>query len=485
MKVLLINPPDDLDAFLGKGKNFIPIFEPLGLLYISAMCKKYGYEVYVIDAFAEKFSSQQLKNIIAQMHPDVIGFTSFICNGGVIYDLGKWLKSEYPHIKVIFGNKHASVYAEAYLRNNCCDIVVHGEGEYTFLKILGALEKKQNDFSSIPSVSYLRDGKFITTSEPMVVADLSQLPFPDRDAVSQRLYNIPSITNMPYFGKKNSIGKHMFTSRGCVFSCSFCVVHNKKGQRYNTASRVVDEIELLVKTYSANYIFISDPIFISNTQRVIDICREIRRRRLDFKWGCEGHINFINRELIEEMESSGCYDIAFGIESGVQGLLDKINKKTHLNKIEETINMVRGNTKIKISGLFILGLPGETYEDSLATIRFAKKLPLDMAQFSILTPYPGSPIFYELKEGGEIDTGLREDGTLDTSVWPRYSSYIFDTHFEPIWVTPQLTADTLRRIQKRALREFYFRPKQFYTQLKRIRFSQLEKTILTFLKTFF
>ncbi len=485
MKTLLINPPDDLEVFLGKGKNYIPIFEPLGLLYISAVCKKYGYEVYVIDAFAEKLSLRQLKNIIAQMQPNVIGFTSFVCNGGIIYNLGKWLKFEYPHIKVIFGNRHASVYAEAYLRNNCCDIVVHGEGEYTFLKILDTLEKKQNDFSGIPSVSYLKNGKFITTSEPTVIDDLSQLPFPDREAVNQKFYYIPSITNMPYFGKRNRVGKHMFTSRGCVFSCSFCAIHNKKMQRYNIVNKVVDEMEVLVKTYSSDYIFISDPVFISNTKRVIDICREIKKRRLNFKWGCEGHINFINQELIAEMESAGCYDMAFGIESGVQRLLDKINKKTNLNKIEKVINMVRNNTKIKISGLFILGLPGESYKDSLATIKFAKKLPLDMAQFSILTPYPGSPFFYELQEKREIDTGLREDGTLDTSVWFRYSSYIFDTCFEPIWVTPQLTADALKRLQKIALREFYFRPKQLYTQLKRLRLQQLREILATFLKTFF
>ena len=485
MRILLVNPPDDIEAFLGRGKNFIPSFEPLGLLYISAVCKQYGHTVYVIDAVAEGLSCEDIKNAIAKINPDVLGFTSFICNGGVIYDLGRWIKQEYPNIVVVFGNVHAAAYAEAYLKNKCCDIVVHGEGEYAFLKILDVLEKKQNDFSNIPYISYLKDGKYIANSEVFFVDDLSKLPLPDRDAVNQRLYNIPSITNSPYTGKKNSIGKHMFTSRGCPFSCLFCVVPNKRGQRYNCIASVIDEMEILLKKYSADYIFIADPIFTSNKNRVINICREIKKRHLNFKWGCEGHVNIVDQELAEEMESAGCYDIAFGVESGVQRLLDRVRKGTRIEKIEETINVVKKNTKIKVSGLFILGLPGETYKDSLQTIAFAKKLPLDMAQFSILVPYSGSPIFYELKEKGEIDTGLRENGTLDTSVWLRYSAYISYTSHNPIWVTPELTAETLKKLQKRALREFYFRPKQFLFQLKRIRPSELWKTILTCKDTFF
>lgn len=485
MKILLINPPDDLGIFLGKGKIFVPTLEPLGLLYISAVCKQQGYTVSVIDAFAEGLSSQDLKDTLSRIRPDVVGFSSFISNGNVIYELGKWIKKEYPDITVVFGNIHASVYAEAYLKNGCCDIVVHGEGENTFLKILELLKDKQKDFSTVPSISYLNGGNFITTSAASVVEDLDPLPFPDRDAVKQGLYNFPSISNMPYCGKKNSIGKHMFTSRGCLFSCLFCVVPNKRGQRCNGVVKVVDEMETLVKKYSADYIFIMDPIFISNKKRVISICREIRRRGLDFKWGCEGHVNFVDEELAKEMESAGCYDMAFGIESGVQRLLDKVQKGTRLERIEKAIGIVKKNTKIKVSGLFILGLPGEIYKDSLQTIGFAKRLLLDMAQFSILVPYPGSPLFYELREKREIDTGIREDGTLDTSIWLRYSAYISYTSNKPIWVTPGLSAETLKKLQKKAFRDFYFRPKQFYEQLKRIRPSQLWEIFLAFKHTFF
>lgn len=485
MNVLLVNPPDDLEALLGAGANLITPFEPLGLLYIAAVSRNAGYDVSVIDAYVERLSIDVLKSKILESKADIIGFTSFTSNGAILYELGKWIKLNLPETIIAFGNVHAEAYAEAYLRNKCCDVVVHGEGEHTFLKILHALENKNRDFSNIPSISFFKNGEFITTPGSRVVENLSELPFPARDLVNQKFYNIPSISNLPYSGKKNTIGKHMFTSRGCPHRCTFCVVHNSNRQRQNDVLKVVDEMELLVKQYKADYIFIMDSLFISNKKRVVDICSEIKRRNLDFKWGCEAHVRFIDAELVKIMESAGCYDMAFGIESGVQQLLDNVRKGTRLDRIEEAVKTVKNVTEIKVSGLFILGLPGETYNDSLQTIRFAKKLPLDMAQFSILVPYPGSPLFNELKAKGEIDTGIRPDGSIDTSVWLRYSSYISYTKNKPIWVTPELNGDMLKKLQKKALRDFYFRPKQFCDQLKRVRVNQLWNTAKTFFETFF
>jgi radical SAM superfamily enzyme YgiQ (UPF0313 family) len=485
MKILFINPPDDLRKILGEGINLIPVFEPLGILYIAAVCRKEGYDVAAIDAYAENLSEEKLKLKIQEIKPDIVGITTVTSNGGTVYELGKWLKENYPEVFVVLGNVHASVFAEAYLKNGCCDAVVHGEGEYTFLEIVKIREKKITDLSCIKSISYPKDGKIITTSSARVVENLTELPFPARELLKKELYNIQSITNSPYSNKNRGVGKHMITSRGCPNCCTFCVVHSDRIQRQNAVSRVVEELGLLENEYHANYVMFVDPLFISNKKRILDLCRTIKQRKLKLRWGCEAHVHFIDEELVKEMEGAGCFDMAFGIESGVQRLLNNIRKGITLEKVERAINIVKKNTKLKVSGLFILGLPDETYKDSLQTIEFAKRLPLDMAQFSILVPYPGSQIFNELREKNEIDTGLRSDGSVDISAWLRYSGYISYTKNQPIWVTPSLTADTLKALQKRALRDFYFRPKQFIYQLKRVRPSELNTIAKTFWHTFF
>jgi anaerobic magnesium-protoporphyrin IX monomethyl ester cyclase len=476
MKVLLIYPPDEMEAMLGVGKEFVQKYEPLGLLYIAALVRQHGYDVSVVDAYAENLDAEGIKRRILDVRPDVVGFSVLTCNGAMAYDLGKWTKDVLPGALVVFGNVHASVYAKPYLENGCCDVVVHGEGEYPFLKILEARRWK-GSFNAIPAVSFRADDGRVIHTEPgaFLVPDLAELPRPARELVDRRLYFLDNISNQLYVGKAKGCSKTMSTSRGCYYRCTFCVVNQKP--RFNDPVRVVDEMEYMEKDYGADYVLVIDPLCMFDQPRMFRICEEIRRRKLKIKWGCDARVSCINPDIVRAMDSANCFDLSFGIESGVQKLLNNVRKGTKIPHIVRAVQTVKEYSDIQIGGLFILGLPGETHEDSLETIRFAKSLPLDMAQFSLCTPYPGSALFDELSAKGELDTGIRPDGTLDTSVWKRYSAYISFTDNDPIWTTPGRTAAELKALQKRAQREFYLRPSQIVKQMKRIRPSNVLRSI--------
>ncbi|MEE8424663.1 MAG: radical SAM protein, partial [Elusimicrobiota bacterium] len=342
-----------------------------------------------------------------------------------------------------------------------------GEGEIPFLKIIDTVRSKRA-LADIPNTSSA-DGRggVRLTPHPALTPDLSKLPFPARDLVDQSRYRLDNISNQLYVGKARSTSKTMQTSRGCRYKCTFCVVNQKP--RFCDAALVVDEMEMLEKKYGADYVLIIDPLCMYDRPRMFRICKEYRRRGLKIRWGCDARVNCITPDLLAAMDSAGCHDLSFGIESGVQRLLDNVKKGVKISAVEKTVRMVKRNSGILVGGLFILGLPGETLEDSLETIAFAKSLPLDMAQFSILTPYPGSAIFDELSARGELDTGIRPGGRLDTSVWKRYSAYISFTKNDPIWVAAGRSAAEIKSLQKRAQREFFLRPSMILKHLKRVR----------------
>ena len=475
MKVLLVSPPDDLEAMLGTGATFIQKYEPLGLLYVAAVARELGHDVRVIDAYAQELNVEQVLAMIEAFSPHVVGFSTLTCHGSAVWRMGRYLKARYPELLVLLGNVHASEFAEQYVEAGCADIVVHGEGEPAIGPILAAFES-DGDYSEILGVTYLDAlGRARRTSGTNVVDDLSALPFPARDLVKQEFYGLTNISNQNYMVRSGSIGKTMVTSRGCPFRCTFCVVHGGRKPRMNTPERVVEEMELMQREYGCSYVYIQDPLFMADRRRVEKICELVQERGLTLKWGADAHVNTIRPAVVRALEAGGCFELSLGVETGTQRLLDSINKRTKLENITKAARCIKANSKIRVEGLFILGLPGETEEESLETIRYACSLPIDMAQFSVLVPYPGSPIFEQLRAEEAIDTGIRPDGSVDPKVWHRYSAYICFNDVQPIWTTPTQTPESLRRLQKTALRRFYLRPKQLLRQARRLRLHNVRK----------
>ncbi len=486
MRVLLINPPDETEAMLGVGRRLIHRWEPLGLLYIAAVARDAGHDVAVIDAPAEGLDSEAVKARIRLAAPEVVGFSTLTCNGAPVWELGRWVRSELPGTPVVLGNLHASVYAEHYLRHGCCDVVVHGEGEFVFRSLLDRMSQGQSDFSSVQAVSFLgADGAVIRTGDWSVIPDLAALPLPARDLLNVQRYGMGRLNSQNYVCRKGERAGALVTERGCRFRCRFCVIHHDRQPRYSPAPRVLDELEMLERDRGLGYVFFHDPHFLGDRDRILAICQGIVNRGLRIRWGCQANVNLVDAELVRAMDRANCYEIAVGVESGVQRILDKVEKRITPERVRLAVETIRAESDICTVGLFILGLPGETQQDFQETIRLSTSLDLDMAQFSILTPYPGSPLFEELAAHGELDTGVRSDGSVDTSVWKRYSSYIMFTDRPPVWVTPDLTASQLRKMQKEALRRFYLRPRQILRYARRISPGDLYSSLRLILEGLF
>ena len=469
MRIALVNPPLGDIKSLGLSISFFQKYEPLGILYIAAVAQEHGYPVEVIDCGAEDLPLDALKQRLLSGRPDVVGISTLTLQGAAVFDLGRWLKKSLPKTFVVLGNIHASVFSKEFLNNGCCDAVVHGEGEHVFLNILECLEKKRG-LSAIPSISHFdQAGGLREDKRSAAVADLSALPPPARSLLAGNSYGLDAISNQVFVAGRPASVKTIITSRGCPNTCSFCSASHGRAPRFNSPGRIVDEMQRLAQEDGVEYFYIEDSLFVSNKSHLLAVCEEITRRGLRIRWGAQAHVNFLDLEMLRAMEWAGCYDIAIGIESGVQRVLNSINKNIRLEGIARCVEMVKSESRIKISGLFMLGLPDETYQEALETIRFAKSLPLDFAQFSVCTPYPGSPLFDRLREAGALDTGVRPDGSVEPSVWNRYFACPAFADIAPIWTPSTMTRREIIGLQRRAQREFYCRPKMIFKNLKRIR----------------
>jgi magnesium-protoporphyrin IX monomethyl ester (oxidative) cyclase len=447
MNVLLINPNNYLERLLGSGKIFTKPSLPMGILYIAAYLRSKGIHANFHDSYLHNDSIEEVVRIVAQKKPDLIGISCLTSNAPFVFHLGLALKKAFPDIPVVLGNHHASVFARFYIMQNAADYVAHGEGERTMYDLCLALQKKDN-LHDIPGLSYRVGEEVRFTGRRKHIEDLNELPLPFLEDLDYTAY--PQLQ-----GKK----RMMFpaSSRGCVNRCKFCAVSDGHHFRARNPESVIREMKLYVEKFGVTRFGFLDPLFVANRRRVFEICDLIERELPPISWGCEGHVKFMSPELAQRMARAGCESVAFGIESGNQGVLDSIGKGTKLEQIRHAVEYVAPH--IPVIGLFILGLPGETEETMEQTVRFALDLPLRQAQFSMFCPYPGTELYYQLVREGLITVDENKPAELVAS-WERYSSYFLFARDapEPIYTPSGFSVDQLTRIHKRALRRFYLRP---------------------------
>ncbi|NJO89640.1 MAG: radical SAM protein [Chloroflexia bacterium] len=161
--------------------------------------------------------------------------------------------------------------------------------------------------------------------------------------------------------------------------------------------KVVDEIEMYVKKFNVKSLTFYDETLSLNKKWLKTICSEIVRRKLKISWSANVRADCLDVDTIQMMKDSGCWQALFGVESGVQKNLNKISKGMSVAKIQEAVELV-SQLGIETLGMFMFGIPGETFEEGLETIRFACNIELDYAIFTNITPFPGTALYNEVKD---------------------------------------------------------------------------------------
>lgn len=449
MKVLLINPshrdpnfPLMPDLVFSK-KGVMP---PLGLLYVASYILKHSsHELKVIDMQVNNFDLQKLYDFIKDYKPAMVGIASYSPTFYASYEIAKMIKEIDNKIHVNVGGPHTTIYPEETLLHECIDTLTLGEGEVSFLELLNALENG-DDLSKVKGIAY-KNGKneIVFTERSPLIENLDLLPFPDRTL-------LPSLNNYIVLNKKSRTTT-MISSRGCPYSCAYCANINKV-YRQRTPENVIEEIELC-KEQGYDFIQFYDATFNVNRRFMTDFCGKLIKNKLDVKWGFTGRAELLDRELIEMLKEAGCERIHIGIESAVEQTNKFLNRKSDLQKIEETFRLCK-KFKIETVAYTIIGCPFESKEDIKTTINFAIKLNPDFAQFFVLVPLPGTEIYHLAILNNAFNDYFRE-----------YVKKPTDDFEIKIW-EHQLSRKEIEKLVKYSYRRFYLRPRYIWSSIKKI-----------------
>lgn len=450
MRILLCVPRNPLNLQM-KGIDFA-IYPPLGLGYLASCLLKNGHDVKILDDNIWKLDLKQFKDIIRNFSPAVVGFNTYTFNINTCFLFAKYVKEMDSNIKVVLGGSHVTCLPFEAINHDCIDMVVAGEGEETMVELIGALEKEK-PLKDIRGLVY-KEGLQIKNNFPRgLIDDLDSIPFPAYDIMDMGSYF--QTTQLRFHNKKFGT---IITSRGCSYECIYCSSKMfGRRVRFRSPKNVVNEIELLVKKFGVGEIMFIDDTFTIDSSRVMSICDLILLRGIDISWTCNSRVNEASRKLYSVMRRAGCRAIFMGTESASQEVLDLMKKGITIEQVENAVKLAKEYIGTVICS-FIFGMPGDTLERAVSTIKFAKKLNPSHANFSIACPIPGSEIFEQEVKKGNID--------IKNADWNKFSICF------PCWPIVELSlikSKDLVGLVKRALVEFYFRPQYLWKRLGNIR----------------
>lgn len=430
MKILLVQPSN---------RTYV-VMPSLGLGYLAAVLRHAGHTVAIHNGLRDSLSADQLAAMIATYDYTVVGFQVFTYDLHIVQDYIATIRQRHPAVTLIAGGPHPSadpVGTLDYLPG--LNFVIEGEAELGLPLLLTQLTLPSPDFTVVPGL-VCRTEQGLLRNPPAFVKNLDTLPLPAWDLLEPE--NYPEAPHGAF--SKNFPTAPIMISRGCPCQCTFCAGRSVSAGAYRVRSvaNVMAELRLL-KARGIREFHIEDENFTVNKPMVLSLCRAIVAERLEMSWGLPSgvRIDSLDAEMLAAMEGAGCYSLALGIEFGTQRLLDLTRKEMTLALVREKVALLK-RFKMKLTGFFLFGIPGESFAEMEETLDFALALPLDRAQFNNFIPLPGSALWDELQRGGRLEQVRWQD---------------FFVHGAAGAATVA-EGRRLKRLQRRAYLKFYLRP---------------------------
>ena len=460
MKIFFVNPPFKAEYGKFSRENRSPaltrsgtLYYPLWLIYAAALCEKNGFDVEFLDAPATPLNEAQSLDYIRQ-HGD--GSKLFVVETSTpsIYSDIKFvekIKELYPDSLSLLVGTHPSALPQETLEiSDKVDAVARHEFDDIVLAMAKALRDGENVWDVL-GLTYRQDGIIKSNPDMPYKENLDEIPFASKfikEHLNHKDY---------FFGASFYPEIQMFTGRGCMAHCNFCVypqtLHGHK-YRLRSAQNVVDEFQYIAENFpDVKEVVIEDDTFTGNIKRVHEICNMLIERGLHkrLSWLCNARVN-LDFETMKLMKEAGCRLIIPGIESGSETILRNIKKGTSLRLIREYIKNAK-KAGLLVHACYMVGNQGETKETMEETFKLALELNADTAQFYPLLPFPGTEAYAWAKSNGYIsgryDEYVKEDGTINC-----------------VLNLPGISSEEMVKFCDDARKKYYLRPSYILHRLK-------------------
>ncbi len=444
--IIFINPPYERIAAGYEFVKHITNNSPsLGLLHLAAEVRQQGFNPSIIESDIFNLSVKQVVEQVIKQNPKYVGITLFTVGVWGAAEIAKRIKEALPETTIIVGGPHiSSMGTETIERFNQFDYAVDGEGEKVLTELLEALETG-SDLFRVPGLIYRDEFMLRKTPGKPINRVLDELPFPAWDLLPDfpKAYK-PAIYDFPR-GPAATIA----ASRGCPFHCKFCDTSTfGSSVRHYSPKIVFKMMKHLNEKYAVKHIAFVDDLFLASKVRVKELCEMILEDGLKMSWSCAARVDTVKPDILGLMKKAGCWEISFGLETGSNDLLKKMDKKAEVEKSEQAVKWTAA-AGIRTKGLFMLGFPGEDEHTIQQTKDFIRKIPMTIMNLTKFTPYPGSPIYRDI-----YGTNIRDDH------WEKMNGMNF------VWAPEGISVKDLDQHYQQILKAFYKRPQIGHYYLK-------------------